>query len=768
MAVLEQARRRLHALRAMTGVWLAKKLATGRWAESKLGVRLSDLAFRWSMPKATRSPTVLQMEALECGAASLAIILAYYDCWVPLEQLRVDCGVSRDGSKASNILKAARRYGLKAKGFKTEPGKLRSFEPPMILHWNFNHFLVFDGFKGKMAQVNDPASGPRLISEDELDAAFTGVVLRFWKDEGFEASGDPPRLLPALYRRLSGFHGALLFVVLAGLALVLPGLVTPVYSKIFVDQILLRGYDSWVRPLLLAMGITASVAGVLTWLQQSYLLRLETKLAVTSSAKFFWHVLRLPIDFFSQRLTGDIASRVAANDRVAQLLSRDLATNLLGSFLVVFYALLMLQYDVVLTLVGIGVVALNIAALQLISRKRIDANRNLLQEQGKLSGTALGGLRIIETLKAMGGESDLYQRWSGYQTKVVNIRQKLEQYSQILDAVPPFLAALTTAIILGLGSLRVIDGALTLGSLVAFQALMFAFTLPVQNMVSLGSRLQTVEGDMNRLDDVLRYPMEPALAKELEAAEEGENGEPPSKLTGHLEIRGLTFGYSPLVPPLIQDFHLSLKPGSRVALIGGSGSGKSTVAKLVNGIYKPWDGEILFDGKPRSEIPRSVMTSSMASVDQSISLFEGSIRDNLTLWDSTLPLPEIIAGARDACIHDEIAARSGGYDSEMAEGGANWSGGQRQRLEIARALAGNPSILVLDEATSALDPATEKTIDEALRRRGCTCLIVAHRLSTIRDADEIIVLDQGKVVQRGAHLDLKDQDGPYANLIAAH
>jgi ABC-type bacteriocin/lantibiotic exporter with double-glycine peptidase domain len=455
---------------------------------------------------------------------------------------------------------------------------------------------------------------------------------------------------------------------------------------------------------------------------------------------------------------------VAINDRVAQLLSRDLATNALGAVMIVFFAAVLCQYDAVLTLVGIAVVSLNVAALRFVSRKRVDGNRRLVQDQGKLLGTAIGGLQTIETLKATGGESDLFARWAGYQAKVVNGRQELERYTQLLDTVPSLLSAVNTALILGIGGLRVIDGRLSLGGLVAFQLLMAAFITPVNRLVSLGGKLQTVEGDMNRLDDVLRYRLDPTAGRG--------SGEPPPagepvRLDGFLELRDVSFGYSRLDPPLIEGFHLTLKPGSRVALVGGSGSGKSTLSRLVTGLYEPWSGEILLDGKPRAEVPPAVLTGSLAAVDQNVFLFEGTVRENLTLWDATIPLPEVVAAAKDACIHEDVAARPGGYDSPVEEGGANWSGGQRQRLEIARALVGRPSLLVLDEATSALDPTTESRIDESLRRRGCTCLIVAHRLSTIRDADEIIVLEKGKVVQRGTHDELKGVEGPYARLISA-
>jgi NHLM bacteriocin system ABC transporter peptidase/ATP-binding protein len=722
-----------------------------------------DAAGTAPRPRAVRSPTILQMEAVECGAAALAIVLAHYGRWVPLEELRVACGVSRDGSKASNMAKAARGYGLLAKGFKKEPQALRSLRTPAILHWNFNHFLVLDGFRKGRVFLNDPATGPREVTEQELDEAFTGVVLTFEPGPDFERKGDPPRLIPALRSRLSGSRAALAFVLLAGLALAIPGLVVPVFSKVFVDSVLLENRRDWLPPLLFGMGAAGLLMGALTWIQQVYLLRLETRLAVGSSSRFLWHVLRLPTEFFSQRFAGDISSRVAINDRVAQLLSRDLATNGLGVLMVVFFAFVLFQYDIVLTLVAIGVASLNVAALRYVSRRRVDGNRRLVQDQGKLLGTAIGGLQTIETLKATGGESDLFTRWAGYQAKVVNGQQELERYTQILDTIPPLLSAVNTALILGIGGLRVMNGSLSLGGLVAFQLLTASFIAPVNRLVSLGGKLQTAEGDMNRLDDVLRYRLSATSRDAAEAPPEGS----PVRLSGALELRDVSFGFSRLDPPLIEGFNLTLRPGSRVALVGGSGSGKSTTSRLVTGLYEPWSGEILFDGRLRHELPAAVLTGSLAAVDQNVFLFEGSVRENLTLWDATVPLPEVVAAAKDAGIHEDIAARPGGYDSPVEEGGVNWSGGQRQRLEIARALVGRPSILVLDEATSALDPTTESRIDQNLRRRGCTCLIVAHRLSTIRDADEILVLDRGKVVQRGTHDELKQVEGPYSRLISA-
>jgi NHLM bacteriocin system ABC transporter peptidase/ATP-binding protein len=704
------------------------------------------------------------MEAVECGAAALAMVLAHHGRIVPLEELRLACGVSRDGSKASSMLRAARHYGLVAKGFRREPADLRELPLPMVAHWNFNHFLVVEGFGEGRVYLNDPATGPRHVPYEEFDQAFTGVVMTFERGEEFEGGGERPSMIAALRRRVSGSGVALAYMVLAGFALLVPGMITPTFSRIFVDDILVRGLTHWMTPLLWVMGAVASVTILLVWLQQRYLLRFETKLALESSAKFFWHVLQLPVEFFSQRYAGEIGNRVELNDRIARLLSGELATTALGVMVIAFYAVLMVQYDLVLAAIAVVTAALNMAALRYVSRLRTDLNQRLLQDRGKAMGTAMGGLQTIETLKATGAESDFFARWSGQQAKVVNAQQRLQLATELLGAVPPLLLTLDTALILGVGGVRVMDGQLSMGMLVAFQSLVLLFLSPVNRLVTLGGTLQEVRGDMARLDDVLRARTDPgaAPADESQIAEDV-----PVKLSGALEMRGVSFGYSRLEPPLIENFDIVLRPGSRVALVGGSGCGKSTVAKLVSGLYEPWSGEVLFDGRPRASVPRSVITNSLGVVDQEIFMFEGSVRDNISLWDATISEAELARAGRDACIHEEVTARAGGYASRVAESGGNFSGGQRQRLEIARALAADPSILVLDEATSALDPATEKAIDDGIRRRGCTCLIVAHRLSTIRDCDEIIVLDRGKIVERGTHDALCTANGRYRELIAA-
>ncbi|MCB0481323.1 MAG: NHLP family bacteriocin export ABC transporter peptidase/permease/ATPase subunit [Flavobacteriales bacterium] len=720
----------------------------------------------WNSSKAkARTNSVIQLEAVECGAASLKMVLAYFGRHQTLELLREDCGVNRDGSKAINVLKAARKHGLEGKGFKIESvNELLEMNFPLIIHWNFNHFLVLEGIKNGKFYLSDPAIGHRVLNFEEFNGSFTGIALEFSPGPNFEKTGKDGNLISGLKSRLKGYEKTILYLFLVGLFLVIPGLVIPVFSRIFVDEILIGKAEHWLWPLVGGMMLTAILRGVLQHLKLSVLLKAKNKLEVVTSAQYFWHLLKLPIQFFHQRDKGEIASRVGLNRGIAALITGQFAQNLLDLLVVLFYFILMLSYDVTLSIIALSFAALNIGSLKLIGRVRIEKYFALSVSRGKLYGTTLGGIKSIETLKAMGRENDFFVKWSGNFTKVFNQLVHLQLFESRFALLPRSLSILQSSVILTLGAWKIMSGEITVGMLVAFQSLVISFSAPISSLLNLGSTLQKMEGDMNRIDDVMQSDVDKQVGRAVKVTEE--NLEIVStKLEGYVEFKNITFGYSKVAPPLIENFSLKINPGERIAFVGGSGSGKSTLAKLMIGFYEPWEGEILFDGKPRSEWPRQVMNNSLSMVSQEIFLYEGSVRDVVTLWDRSITDAQLISACKDSAIHDIINTKSGGYDYVISEGGKNFSGGQRQRVEIARSLVNDPSILILDEATSALDPTTELEIDTNIKKRKCTVVVVAHRLSTIRDSDEIIVLDQGHIIERGTHEDLVKLNGKYSHLI---
>jgi len=717
------------------------------------------------MKKREKTPVVLQMEAAECGAASLGIILGYYKKYMSLEQLRELCGVSRNGSNAANVMAAAETLGMKAEGFSYEPEELKKLIPPFIIHWDFNHFVVFEGMDEKTGEVflNDPAVGHRSVPWAEFEESFTGVTLVLRPGENFVRDGEPESVWRTLLSGILKDRYALGFILGVGLCLSLVNLGVPLISQTFLDDVLTYAHRGWLFDVLLALFISLVLTLTLNFLRLWCLLRWQGKMTIDDSSSFLSYVLKLPVSFFQTRYSGEIAARVQFHESIADFVTGRLAVAVLDFAIAVFYLFLLVLYNIKLTIIGVIFTAINIfvtwASYQWLQEQRM----KLLQEQGNLYGISVAGIASIETLKANGNEDDFFVKWSDANAKYLTMAQRQEYYSQFINFVPAALGGVNGAIIMAEGGFSIMDGLMSVGIFVAFQSLMQNFQMPVERITTMSQDIQQTSSQMMKINDVYRYPLDPEKTLTAETMKAI-----PPKLSGRLELKQVNFGYSRTLPKLIKKLNLKLEPGRRVAIVGRSGSGKSTLAKLVSGLYQPWSGQILFDGVSSTEIPREIFAQSVAVVEQEIFLLEGTVAENIALFNPNVPRHDIIQAAKDAMIHEDIALMRGGYDAMLEEGGYNLSGGQRQRMEIARALAANPSLLILDEATSSLDPVTEQEIMKNIRRRGCACFIVAHRLSTIRDCDEIIVLEKGRVVQRGTHETLMEEDGYYRKLIQSY
>ena len=706
-------------------------------------------------------PVIMQMEALECGAACLAMVAAYYGKWVPLEQVRRDCGVSRDGSNARNVLVAARSYGFAAKGYRYEPDSLRTDgQFPCIIHWNMEHFVVLNGFTKDKAVLNDPARGLVSVSMEEFDRSFTGICLILEPGADFTPGGKPKSVLEFARHRLKGAGPAIAFVVLCTIIGSLLGIIQPAFSRIFYDRLLTGQNPEWFMPFMAALIVFSCLQVFIAGVQMLYSNRINARFAVVGSTSFLWKVLHLPMDFFSQRLAGDIQARQSSNAGVANALVNTFAPLSLQLIMMVFYFVVMVRYSWQLTLLGLVSIAVNMAMARVISQKRINLSRVQMRDGGKLSSATVSGIEMIETIKASGAENGFFGRWAGYQASVNTQQMRSARMEQILGLIPSVISVVCSSAITIAGAWLTMNGQFTVGMIAQFQGFLSSFSGPIGSLISAGQSLMEMRTEMERIEDVMQYPDDPAFHTAPDEAEGSFE-----KLSGMVELKNVTFGYSRLAQPLIRDFNLTLKPGSRVALVGASGCGKSTVAKLISGLYQPWSGEILFDGQPMGSISREKLTGSLAVVDQDIVIFEVTIANNIRMWDTSIEDFEVTLAAWDAQIYHDIMRRDGGFQNKLTEGGKDLSGGQRQRLEIARVLAQDPTIIIMDEATSALDAKTEYEVVSAIRNRGITCIVVAHRLSTIRDCDEILVMDGGLVVERGTHEELMARGGRYTELV---
>ena len=711
--------------------------------------------------KVARVPVIMQMEALECGAACLAMILAYYQKWVPLERVRLDCGISRDGSNMKNIFLAGKHYGLEVHGYRMETETLKTdSEFPCIIHWNFCHFVVLNGFRGNKAILNDPARGTVRVSMEEFDKSFTGLVLNFEPGEDFFPSGKRKSTLAFARKRLRGAAPAVAFVALTGLISCLFGIINPVLSRIFFDRLLTGKAPDWLYPFILVMAVLAAFQITVQLAQAIYSLKINGKMAIEGNASFLWKVLKLPMEFFSQRMAGDLLMRQGTNATIAGTLVNTVAPLVLNTLMMVFYLTVMLRYSAVMTLAGIASLTLNLIVARYLSNRRINLTRVEMRDAGKLASTTLAGISMTETIKSSGAETGFFRKWSGYQASVNTQKVKFASLNARVGMIPQMISTVSTYIVLFLGVYLAMSGRFSMGMIVTFQGLLNSFMGPAALLTAAGQAIQEMRTDMERVEDVMEYPDDPALHYGDDSGEREY-----AKLGGDVELKHVTFGYSRLGSPTVTDFSMHLKKGRSIAIVGASGCGKSTVSKLIMGLYQPWGGEILFDGTPIQQIPRSIFTGSVAMVDQDIVLFEDTIANNIRMWDDTIADFEVILAARDAQIHDDILQRPGGYQGKLTENGRDLSGGQRQRIEIARVLAQDPSVIIMDEATSALDAQTEYELVKAVKDRGISCIVVAHRLSTIRDCDEIIVLDKGKTVERGTHEELMTRGGAYAELV---
>ena len=697
-------------------------------------------------------PVVVQMETVECGAACLSMILAYYGKWLSLEQLRTDCGVSRDGSNARCIVQAARRHGLDAHGYRADISHLEHMAPA-IIHWNYNHFVVFKGFDGGLAYINDPGIGSIAVSMEDFNRSYTGVAITASPTDQFKPQGHQTSILHYVRENIRGVSDAFIFTLIMGILTAFAGMLYPLFSQVFMDDIITGKNEEWTVPFFVGMGALVVFHFLLAFLDNVYGRRFSGSMSLKGNTRFLWHALNLPMEFFAQRYVGDIVQRQSLNETITTTLVRILAPYAINILLLIVYVVVMARYSFLLTLMGLMSVALNIYVVRKESELRNNLSRAMEQTEGKFYGITMSCVDNIESIKAAGAERKFFEFWAGYFAR----RNNQEVAFEARSFSPYVFGHVANALVLILGAALILYGDFSIGMLMAFQGFMAEFMRPAMGLMQGSTTVIELRSQMERIDDVIAYPTE----KWSDDANEAHG----AKMGGMFEMKNVTFGYSPTSEPLIKDFSMKLEPGKSVALVGTSGCGKSTIAKLVAGLYEPWSGDILFDGRKRCEISHEEYVNSVAVIDQHVVLFDDTSSENLKMWDHSIEDFTMTMACIDSGIRNDIISRPRGFNTKLVKGGGNFSGGQRQRMEIATALAREPILLVMDEATSALDTVTEREVMQNIRQCGASLIVIAHRLSTVRDCDEIIVMDHGQIAERGTHDELMSRDGIYKKLM---
>lgn len=709
------------------------------------------------MEKVKKINPILQMETTECGAASLAMILDYYGKTVTLEELRRECGVSRNGVNAKNIVKAAKFHNLTPRALRVSIEGVREVKTPAVIHWNMDHFLVLCGFNKKGAVLADPAYGIRMVSEEEFSKSFTGIAIEFTPDADFRKDKDGKTENNYIKSCVKAFLPSTLYFVLLEICALIGSAAVLFLNSVFIDKILISGNTSNLRIILQVILCAGLITATAMAFDIHIRYRVGRQLNVRINSGFMAHLLRLPIEFFAQRSEGDLANRQNTNMEMGANLARMLTPIPGYALQIVIYFVMIVVFDVHIALVGIFCAAANVCAMALSRRKYEAQMRTHSRDLGALQSDISQTIDMAETIKSCGAEDAMFVRLTAAGTRVVNTKTGIDKTGAHTRNLFLFLNALGSGIVLITGVWKILSGSMTAGIIIAMQSLVAAMLEPLGNLVDGGIEMQTLKSETARTNDVMHYSEDD---KFLHGAEVH-----TKSIDGDISLSDVTFGYNPLDAPFIKDFNLTVKKGGSVAITGGSGSGKSTIAKIIAGLYREDGGLVCFDGTPRKEINHFYFYSKTAVVSQNIRLFEGTVLDNITMWDDSIPYDDVVAAAKAACIHEDIISRRDGYRERVYENGKNFSGGQRQRIEIARALVKKPSVLIMDEATSALDTDTEEKIMNNIKALGITRITVAHRLSTIMDSDEIIVMDDGKIAERGTHGELMAANGIYSSLV---